>query len=63
MITKSISCQRDLNYYINPYINLKAYETNGPQIIEKGKGVFVYDENGKECLGSGVSPWDLVKKD
>ena len=57
MNTESISRQRDLNYYINPYTNRKANETNGPLIIEKGKGVFVYDENGKEYLEGMSGLW------
>ena len=60
METKSLSRQRDFSYYINPYTNLKANEASGPLVIERGDGVFVYDEDGKEylegCPGSGVSP-------
>ena len=46
METKSLSRQRDFSYYINPYTNLKANETSGPLVIERGDGVFVYDEDG-----------------
>ena len=60
METKSLSRQRDFSYYINPYTNLKANEASGPLVIERGDGVFVYNEDGKEtwkkCPGSGVSP-------
>ena len=61
MGTKSLSRQRDFSYYINPYTNLKANEASGPLVIERGDGVFVYDEDGKEYLEgmsglSGVSP-------
>ena len=59
MNSESISRERDLNYHINPYTNLKTNETNGPLVIEKGEGVFVYDKMvkniWKECLDSGVS--------
>ena len=50
METKSLSRQRDFSYYINPYTNLKANEASGPLVIERGDGVFVYDEDGKEYL-------------
>ena len=48
METKSLSRQRDFSYYINPYTNLKANEASGPLVIERGDGVFVYDEEVKE---------------
>ena len=50
METKSVSRQRDFSYYINPSTNLKANEASGPLVIERGDGVFVYDEDGKEYL-------------
>ena len=60
METKSLSRQRDFSYYINPYTNLKANETNGPLVIERGEGVFVFMKTvrntWKGCPGSGVSP-------
>jgi len=57
METESLSRQRDYRYYINPYTNLKANETSGPLVIERGQGVFVYDENGKEYLEGMSGLW------
>ena len=57
METESLSRQRDYRYYINPYTNLKANETSGPLVIERGEGVFVYDENGKEYLEGMSGLW------
>ena len=57
METKSLSRQRDFSYYINPYTNLKANEASGPLVIERGDGVFVYDEDGKEYLEGMSGLW------
>ena len=57
MVTKSLSRQRDFSYYINPYTNLKANEARGPLVIERGDGVFVYDEDGKEYLEGMSGLW------
>ena len=57
METKSLSRQREFSYYINPYTNLKANEASGPLVIERGDGVFVYDEDGKEYLEGMSGLW------
>ena len=57
METKSLSRQRDFSYYINSYTNLKANEASGPLVIERGDGVFVYDEDGKEYLEGMSGLW------
>ena len=61
METKSLSRQRDFSYYINPYTNLKANEASGPLVIERGDGVFVYDEDGKEYLEGMSGLWCLPR--
>lgn len=57
METKSLSRQRDFSFYINSFTNLKANETSGPLVIERGDGVFVYDEDGKEYLEGMSGLW------
>ena len=61
---------RDLKYYVNPYTNLKTIETSGPLVFERGKGIYVYDENGKEyiegmsglwCVALGFSEERLIR--
>jgi len=48
---------RDIAYYLHPYTNLKAHEENGPLIINSGKGVFVYDDQGKEYIEGMAGLW------
>jgi 4-aminobutyrate--pyruvate transaminase len=48
---------RDIAYYLHPYTNLKVHEENGPLIINSGKGVFVYDDQGKEYIEGMAGLW------
>ncbi len=48
---------RDIASLVHPYTNLKVHESEGPTVIVRGKGVFVYDENGKEYIEGLASLW------
>ncbi|TNE39329.1 MAG: aspartate aminotransferase family protein [Alphaproteobacteria bacterium] len=61
---------RDVRSLIHPYTNLSTHQTEGPLIIETGKGIHVYDEAGKEyieglaglwCTSFGFGEQELVK--
>jgi 4-aminobutyrate--pyruvate transaminase len=61
---------RDVAYVVHAYTNLRRHEQDGPMVISKGKGIHVYDENGKEyieglaglwCAGLGFDEKRLVK--
>jgi len=49
--------QRDINNILHPYTNLKAHEETGPQIITRGKGIYVYDGDGKEYIEGLAGLW------
>ncbi|WP_370153824.1 aspartate aminotransferase family protein [Ferrovibrio sp.] len=60
---------RDIAHVLHPYTNLVKHETAGPLVIERGKGIYVYDDQGKEyiegmaglwCAGLGFSEAALV---
>jgi len=48
---------RDVQNVIHAYTNLSAHEKTGPLIIETGKGVHVYDDNGKEYIEGLAGLW------
>ena len=48
---------RDIASLIHPYTNLKLHESEGPVVITRGKGVYVYDETGKEYIEGLASLW------
>ena len=41
---------RDIATLLHPYTNLKAHQSKGPMIITHGRGVKVYDDQGKEYI-------------
>ncbi len=47
----------DVENIIHPYTNLHKHKTKGPMIITKGKGVYVYDDNGKEYIEGMAGLW------
>lgn len=47
----------DVASLIHPQSNLRAHLETGPTIITKGKGIFVYDEDGREFLEAAAGLW------
>ena len=41
---------RDIASLIHPYTNLEKHKADGPVIMARGEGVYVYDEAGKRYL-------------
>ena len=61
---------RDLSSVLHPYSPLHKLKDIGPLLIESGKGIFVYDTNGKEyieamaglwCTGLGFGDEELIE--
>ena len=48
---------RDVESVLHPYTNLMKFRETGPMIIERGKGVFVYDEHGKDYIEGMSGLW------
>ncbi|MDP6121834.1 MAG: aspartate aminotransferase family protein [Rhodospirillales bacterium] len=48
---------RDIAYHLHPYTNLKTHERDGSLIISRGKGVRVFDENGKGYIEAISGLW------
>ena len=48
MTTRANSAaRRDIAYHLHPYTNAKKHEAEGPLVITRGKGVYVYDDEGQ----------------
>ncbi len=54
--------QRDLAYIVHPYTNFKTNEANGPFIIDRGEGVYVYDNDGRRYLEGMAGLWSTVAR-
>ena len=48
---------RDVQSVLHPYTNLVKFRETGPMIIERGQGVFVYDEYGKDYIEAMSGLW------
>jgi 4-aminobutyrate--pyruvate transaminase len=48
---------RDIAHTLHPYTDLVTHQEAGPMIIARGKGVRVWDEDGKEYIESVAGLW------
>jgi 4-aminobutyrate--pyruvate transaminase len=48
---------RDVQSVLHPYTNLVKFRESGPLVIERGKGVRVYDEEGKDYIEAMAGLW------
>jgi 4-aminobutyrate--pyruvate transaminase len=51
---------RDIAYYFHPATNARRHEDIGPTIMERGKGVHVYDDQGKEYIEGLAGLWSVA---
>ena len=51
---------RDLAYVLHPYTNARAHEAKGPVIIERGQGIYVYDDQGREYIEGLAGLWSVA---
>jgi 4-aminobutyrate---pyruvate transaminase len=57
MMETSTTRSRDVAYQLHPFTNLTRHEAEGPMVITRGKGVYVYDESGREYLEALAGLW------
>ncbi len=48
---------RDIETLIHPYTNLSSFRETGPLMIDRGRGVFLYDVNGKAYIDGMAGLW------
>ena len=51
------AARRDLTYHLHPTTNLRAVQTDGPLVITRGDGVYVYDDEGRRYLEGLAGLW------
>ena len=51
------SAEQEKKYFINPYTNLKDIRKYGSLTIEKGRGIYVYDENNNKFIEGLAGLW------
>jgi 4-aminobutyrate--pyruvate transaminase len=50
---------RDVAYHIHPYTNMRKHERTGPIVIERGEGIYVYDDQGREYIEGLAGLWSV----
>src|SRR5579883_2252955 len=48
---------RDIAYYLHPYTNLSVHEKEGPLVITRGEGIYIYDDAGKRYIEGLAGLW------
>ena len=48
---------RDVETLVHPYINLASFRDTGPLIIERARGIYVYDTEGKAYIEAMAGLW------
>ncbi len=51
---------RDVAYQLHPYTNARKHEKNGPLVIDRGQGVYVYDDQGREYIEGLSGLWSVA---
>jgi 4-aminobutyrate---pyruvate transaminase len=50
---------RDIAYHFHPNTNARRHEKVGPVIIDRGQGIYVYDEQGREYIEALAGLWSV----
>ncbi len=50
---------RDQAHVLHPYTDARRHEERGPTLIERGNGIYVYDDNGKEYIEGLSGLWSV----
>ena len=50
---------RDIAYYFHPATNARRHEAIGPMVIERGQGIHVFDDQGKEYIEAMAGLWSV----
>ncbi|GGC44859.1 aspartate aminotransferase family protein [Chelatococcus reniformis] len=51
---------RDVAYQFHPYTNARRHERIGPMVIDRGSGVYVYDDQGREYIEALAGLWSVA---
>ena len=51
---------RDVSYHLHGYTNARAHEQNGPLVIERGEGAYVFDTDGKRYFEAMSGLWSTA---
>lgn len=56
-LSDSVAVRRDLAFHLHPSTNLALVQAEGPLVISRGEGVYVYDEAGNRYIEGMAGLW------
>jgi len=59
MTTPNSPEARDVAYHLHPYTNAKKHEEVGPLLIDRGEGIYVFDNTGKRYIEAMSGLWSV----
>lgn len=51
---------RDIEYVLHPVTNARKHEKTGPIVIERGEGIYVYDDSGNRYIEALAGLWSVA---
>jgi 4-aminobutyrate--pyruvate transaminase len=57
MLEQSDRARRDIAHHLHPYTNPRSLERDGPLVITRGEGVYVFDEHGRRYIEAMSGLW------
>ena len=57
MSLTTAAARRDLAFHLHPSTNLRQLQREGPLVITRGEGVYVYDDEGERYLEGMAGLW------
>uniref|UniRef100_UPI003FD84209 aminotransferase class III-fold pyridoxal phosphate-dependent enzyme n=2 Tax=Pseudomonas TaxID=286 RepID=UPI003FD84209 len=52
--------EKDVQHQLHPYTDARVHEEVGPLIIERGEGIYVYDDQGKPYIEAMSGLWSAA---
>ena len=60
MSTFSAIQNRDIHYHLHPYTNAVKHQEVGPRVIERGEGIYVFDDQGNKYIEGMAGLWSVA---
>jgi len=60
MSTLSSAQQHDVQFHMHSYTNAVKHRAIGPRVIERGEGIYVYDDQGNRYLEAMAGLWSVA---
>src|SRR5690554_6930522 len=60
MSTSSALHRSDIDHHLHPYTNAVKHEQLGPRIIDRGEGIYVFDDAGRKYIEGMAGLWSVA---